>query len=683
MRIGVCLSICLVHAACLAADPAGRQPATQPGAKGTLPIAAWDGVPYQRITKPFKVGVVAFHEKPLDVVFMVVQPPLAPERKNRLEGALGKGEANTVAEHALKLTGSIHMAEIGTPLSRQEAALFRAVLSRVFEDDPNFGASTHPGETDASRRAPHPDAEASGTMMRGTARITLKIKPNKDAEQVGFELIAKQLHIVSSPSLNTRTGVWEFFTVVDPSMLDDGPFEVYALPYVAGNERKPEDDHVAGSGWKGLERAIGEAIGEALVSGLVRLLMSDLKPLTLYANAKGTLSAGDPVWVDAKSGDDGAAGTKDAPLKTLAAGVKKAPDGGTVYLMPGDYSAQALGGGFKRDYWTIITPAPGVKRDDVQIGKGRTGTDKLCFRNVTLYADPPKRGYNTILDGANGRTSVWCDNCKFYNRKGRWGGGGNHFGNRYKAYVTGGITTEMDNGPGAILLRNHKIVKITSDALTNAGTAINCEVRDIDPGKTGAHPDWHQSYTGGKGKYKTCIIYNCSGFDCQAQGFFGHYLKDSAFVNCIFEKVPGHALSQYSGHMDHVLWLHCTVPNQHWLWRGTLRGTNCHVLNGVFAGMHEAQGGDAGGFVIDRNHFIEPKRAMGTNATTGDARFVDPNANDYRLRADSPAARTGAHLQCVPADINGKPYDKDARNRGCYAGTHAAPTTSPRPDGKE
>ena len=254
-----------------------------------------------------------------------------------------------------------------------------------------------------------------------------------------------------------------------------------------------------------------------------------------------------------------------------------------------------------------------------------------------------------------------------YNRKGRWDGGGVVFGNRYVGYVTDGITTEMDNGPGGVLVRNHKIQKITSDALTSARTAINVEVRGIDRGPTSAHPDWHQSYTGGGDKYKTCIIYNCSGFDCLSQGFFGHNLKDSAFVNCIFHRPPGIGYSQYSGHMDHVLWLHCTVPTQTWLWRGTLHGDNCYVVNGIFIKMQESQGGNTDGFTISHNHFINREKPMGSEATTGDPQFVAPGQLDYHVRVSSPAARSGLPLQCVPSDIDGRPRDGRHPTRGCYA----------------
>jgi hypothetical protein len=441
---------------------------------------------------------------------------------------------------------------------------------------------------------------------------------------------------VLQPALNERTNVWEFWLELDPAELPTGLIHVQARAVPLGAEH----------------------------------LAVDLPPLPLHVLSRTKVLENIALWVDCANGDDADGdGTKPRPFKTLAVAVRKSSDGATIHLQPGRcYSAQALGGGRNRARWTIITAAPGAEREQVEIGPGRTGTEKLCFRNVTLFADPPDRRYNTILAGENGATIVWLDNCKLYNRKGRWGGGGNAFGNRYVGYVTGGITTDMDNGPGAVLLRNHEIVRIASDALTNARTAINCRVRDIDPGTTGAHPDFHQSYVGDRTKVKTAILYNCSGVDCIAQGFFGHNLKDSAFVNCLFHKGETVMLSQYSGKLDHVLWLHLTVPNQGWLWRGAgLDARNCHVLNCIFAGMSRHQGADAGGLTMDCNHYMDPKRAMGTGTTTGDPHFVDADRRDFRLRVASPAADGGRPLQCVPADIEGKPYGQGGRPRGCYS----------------
>jgi hypothetical protein len=439
--------------------------------------------------------------------------------------------------------------------------------------------------------------------------------------------------VAASPTLNERTQVWEYWITLDPKSLPEGPLEVRAkvVPLGAG------------------------------------MITRDLEPLVLYANGGGSLKFGEPVWVDGDKGDDAAEATQGRPLKTLKAAVAKAADGGTIYLKASKaYSANGLGGGLKRDYWTVITAAPGVNRDDVELGPGRPGTDKLCFRNVTLYSDPPGRAYNTILVGEQNRTIVWVDNCKLYNKKGRWEGGGEAFGNRYIAYVTGGLTTEMDNGPGALLMRDHRIVKITSDAFTGVRTAINSSVEDIDPGKTGAHPDFHQSYIGDRTQYNHVILYNCWGKKCISQGFFGHNLQDSAFVNCLFQKGDTVMYSQYSGSLDHVLFIHISLPNQTWLWREGLTTSNCFMVDCLIASMGVVKTADVSGLALQSNHFLKAESAKGDNATAGEAEFVDAGNLDYHLKATSPAARGGKALQCVPADMDGRPYDPASPSRGCY-----------------
>jgi len=240
------------------------------------------------------------------------------------------------------------------------------------------------------------------------------------------------------------------------------------------------------------------------------------------------------------------------------------------------------------------------------------------------------------------------------------------FGNRYVGYVTGGMTTEMDNGPAAVLLRNHRIVKITSDAFTGARTAINCHVEDIDPGTTGAHPDFHQSYVADRTQFNTVILYNCSGRKCTSQGFFGHNLRDSAFVNCLFEKHNTVMYSQYGGPLDHVLFIHLTVPNQTWLWRGGFQGKDVYFINCLLTTMQAVEGSTMDGVTLHATHFIDPKVKHGTAVTGGDPLFVDPSKGDYRLREGSPCLGTGVKIQCVPADIDGVPYG-ESPNRGCHA----------------
>ena len=448
--------------------------------------------------------------------------------------------------------------------------------------------------------------------------------------------------VVENPTLNVQSNVWEFWFPLDPNTLPDGPVEVRAkvIPLGAG------------------------------------MIVRELAPLTLYANGHGSLKFGEPVWVDGTQGDDAADGTQDRPVKTLAAAVKKAPDGGTIYLKAGKgYSAHALGGGLKRTYWTVIAAAPGVKRDDVEIGPGRPGTDKLCFRGVTLYSDPPSRAYNTILAGEQGKTVVWVDDCKLYNKQGRWGGGGVAFGNRYVPYVTGGLTTEMDNGPGGVLMRGHQIVKITSDAFTGVQTAINCSVEDIDPGQTGAHPDFHQSYVGDPNAFNTVILYNVWGKRCISQGFFGHNLRDSAFVNCLFHKGDTVMVSQYSGPLDHVLFLHLSLPNQSWLWRDGFQPTNCYMIDCLLTSLSVSPKAQSAGVTYEALHVTGAKSPIGQGGSVGAVKFVDAGKLDFRPAPDSAAAAGGTPLQCVPADLSGRPYDVKSPSRGCFQA--AAPKRYP------
>lgn len=455
--------------------------------------------------------------------------------------------------------------------------------------------------------------------------------------KVEFRVGGTLVHTALNPTLNPRTGVWEFWLPLDPSGYPDGPLTVDA-------------------------RAIPLAAGHASY---------DLPSLVLYANSGSSLTVSTVKWADASSGDDSNPGTEAQPYKTLAKAVQNTPAGGAIYLKPGTYSSNALGGGSARPYWTTVSAAPGVARDLVEVGQGRPGTQRLKWTDLTLFADYTG-GYYTILAGENGSHSVWLDNVKTWNKQGRWAAGAITFGNRYVSYVTGGLTTEMANGPGASLIRNHTMTRITSDAWTGGEKlVVNCSVADIDPGATGAHPDFHQSYSVAPDWTENVILYNVRGTECISQGLFGSRLRHAAFVNVMIEKVNTVMVSQYGGPMENVLFLHMNIIDQSWLWRGTgpnaYTATEVKVANNIFQAMSLAEDATAAGLALDHNHFVDAGRTMGTDVTTGSAHYVDPATNDYRIADTSPAHGTGRTLQCVPADINGDPFDPANRNRGCHA----------------
>lgn len=437
---------------------------------------------------------------------------------------------------------------------------------------------------------------------------------------------------VSAPTRNPDTGVWEYTCPVDPAALPDGAFTVRARVEVDGRP----------------EAAI------------------DLAPLPLLANAHGALPVVHEVVVDGASGDDANPGDAERPLRTLRAGVAAAGVGGTVRLRPGSYAAQGLGSG-TRGRWTTICPAEGVPADAVVITPGRPGVDKLRFAGLTLAADPAQQAYNTILAGEGGKHEVWIDGCAMVCRKGReWHT--DMLGNRYPAYITGGTVVDLSNGPAALLMRGLVMKRICSDAFTNARVAINCTVEVIDRGSTAAHPDFVQSHVADREETNSFLLYNCRGLRCGSQGFFGLNVADSAFVNCLFVKDPADSAlrSQYTGRMENVLFLHLTLPNQHWHWRGTGALTrDVAFVNGVVPSMEGQDPEWMAGIAVRDSHVVRGAALAGERLGSGEAGFADPAAGDYRPRPGSPLAGSGARLACVPADIDGEPWPEGGVNRGC------------------
>lgn len=506
----------------------------------------------------------------------------------------------------------------------QTGLVNRAILSVVL-------ALTMPLVSQAARPVARwdvvPDQIFQGVFKAGVCAF------HSSGVKVEFRIGDKLIYTALEPTLNDQSGVWEFWCPVDAQSFPDGAVTLTA-------------------------RAIPLGAGHSSY---------DLPALTLYANAGGTLSVKQVTWVDAQNGNDANAGTEQAPCQTLAKAVRMTPAGGTIYLKPGIYSAAALKGGSNRPYWTTIACAPGVGRDQVEIGAGRPGTQRLRFKDVTLFCDIQK-GYGAILAGENGKHWVWLENCKCYNKKGRWAGSTVTFGNGYGAFITGGVTTEMRNGPGGSLIRDHVLHKICSDAWTGCGLVVNSSCIDLDRGRTEAHPDFHQSHAVPPNWVENVILYNVRGYDCVSQGLFGLRLRNSAFVNVVIEKVNTVMRSQYSGPMENVLFLHLNIVDQVWNWRGDFTPTDVQVINGIFSsmGLHQLTG-STNGLTLHHNHFVNAKQPMGSDVTMGPPLYLDPSNNDYSIQSNSPAWGTGYYLQCVPADIDGTPYPGNGRNRGCYA----------------
>jgi hypothetical protein len=457
---------------------------------------------------------------------------------------------------------------------------------------------------------------------------------HREGVKVEFRVNDKVVATAENPTLNETSGVWEFWFTLDPSQYPDGPIKVdaKAIPL--------SDQHPS----------------------------YDLPPLNLFANSKKTLSNAQVIWVDAKAGADAGDGSEAKPVQTLAKAMSLATPGATVNLKPGSYESDKLNGGGKRPYWTVVQAAPGTPRDAVEVAAGKPSTTRIHWKDLTIFADKAEGNWFPILVGERGHV-MWLDNCHVLNKKGRWAGGVN-MSTAYTTFITGGVTSDISNGPGGSLIRGHTIERIASDAWTGSDKlVVNSVCIDIDRGTTEAHPDFHQSYAKAPNFVEDVILYNVRGYACKSQGLFGARLRNAAFVNVLFEQGDSAFLTQVSPPMQNVMYFHVNIIKQSWLWRGKPENpgdlSDVQAVNCIARNMSLFGGATIDGYRIDHNHFIET--GLGADATTGDPGFVDPSKRDYHLKPDSPAAGTGVTMQCVPADIDGKAHPREKRNKGCYA----------------
>ena len=348
-----------------------------------------------------------------------------------------------------------------------------------------------------------------------------------------FTVNGKKVWKAKRATMNERTGVVEYVYPFDASKHPDGPVTIGATV-------------TAGDGGK-----------------------YDLPDLPLYANSNKTLGSKKIVWVDAANGNEFADGSKETPVKTIAVGVRKAGDGGVVYLLPGTYDMKLIGGGKNRLYWTTVRPAPGVKREQVRVEGGRSGTEKLRFQNLDLFSNVEPGENRGLAIGEGGGTMAWFDNCVMHNLKGRTSGISKPFANKLRAFVTGGVTTEMTFGPGAEIVRAHRIDKISGEAFTGGNLlAVNVKVNDIDPaGSEIVEADLYQGFAQRPHWTGDVILYGIEATECRCRGIVGRQLRDAAFVDIKFQNL-GNALcvTRFSQGLENVLFARLDMVDQAWEW---------------------------------------------------------------------------------------------------------------------
>ena len=355
---------------------------------------------------------------------------------------------------------------------------------------------------------------------------------------VDFTVNGRKAAKVDKPTLNDRTKVVEYWFMIDPASFD--PSKLNENKLVVGAQAVAED---------GSKYALPE--------------------LLLYCDKDGTLGSRKTIWLDQIDGIDYNEGSRESPVKTLKQAIKKVGDGGTVYLMrPGVCSAERIGGGNNRRFWTTIMPAPGLTRKEIRIKGGRTGCDKLKFKDVNIFCDI-EGGQGYALAGIDASSSCWLDDCIVRNKGGRSAARTFVFGNKLVGYVTGGATTEMANGPCCKIVRNHLIKSISADAFTAEDClAVNCKVIDVASSGIVDEPAFHRSQGLGGAWIHDVILANITATGCGCNGFIGLRLRDSVFSNITLETTgPEHRfVSRYTWEMENVWFDRVKVTGQEWVW---------------------------------------------------------------------------------------------------------------------
>jgi hypothetical protein len=468
-----------------------------------------------------------------------------------------------------------------------------------------------------------------------------------------FRVNGGSVILVDEPTYNDRTRVYEYWFTIDPADYPDGAITVSAtaLPEGSGHQSRV------------------------------------LETLQLYANAGGSLDAGEPVWVATSGSDINGDGSENNPYASIRTAVLNVEDGGIIYLKAAlNYKLSNIGGA-AFTYWTTVSAAPGLSSDEVQIAgelsddstTSRYNQSGIKWQNVGLYRDGDDGGDVGIFYPESDQR-WWLDRVQVFDKGGRLVGGRIYNSNSQSPYITNSYIHDLSNVFGNFH-RNNRIERIGADIFRSADnlTAINIEINTMDHGNTSAHPDFFQLYSPDE-TAENILLYNVQCTDMDAQGIFGGAgtAKDLAFVNVLLEKDPSTSLlmSQNAGDWHHVLLWHVTLVDQAYLFRESAEGIlDYNIRNSIFDSLVIENTGatqfpDANS-TIESNHIkqrsYQQSAPMGTLSTEGDPMYVDESADDYRLQLSSPAAGTGSTIPGVPADIFGVPYHSSHRNRGALS----------------
>lgn len=427
------------------------------------------------------------------------------------------------------------------------------------------------------------------------------------------------------------------------------------------------------------------------------------------------------ITVDAQAGDDANSGAANAPLKTLEAAFAKAQVGDVIYLKPGDYADFTFRGGldqhlFAGEGMVTIQPAPGVDNPQESISIGRmtfgvragsfSGEDGRGVFDINLRVEGVKLRDGVYTFGGRNMELV---NCRI-ERAPPWVGSVEAIEKFAVVFGAGdGLVVEgceITNTAGGIVLstvngiaRNNKIHDITHDGIRCVSTKntlvegndiwnLDDGVEDGDPRGEGwnRHCDAIHIFIPGPGvpgaENDGVIIRGNRMWNCESQAMqFNNYLrndelwnKNITIENNIFGPTRANVVN-IADPVDGIIVRNNTyvffpegrtfqglgreIHCDNHTFRITPRCKNAQVYNNIFSNSAPA----LPGWFVGYNLLVNPSPnnfPTRTDIVVSELQFVDREAFDGKLPADSPAINAGTRLApagSVATDFYGTPRD--------------------------
>jgi len=406
-------------------------------------------------------------------------------------------------------------------------------------------------------------------------------------------------------------------------------------------------------------------INHALVSALVLLgaALTARSEIVLFVSPKGV---------------DGAAGSRNAPMKTIAAALAKAGPGTTVTLLEGTYGEAVAFPGSGEEGRPVTLK--GVGRVIIDIGADKENRCGVAGRGV---------GY-VVVEGIEVTG----------------GGQGIKFKDCHHIVVRRCRVERCDTGlslegakAGQMLFED---VELAENVAGGVDVSDGVAMEDVIFRRCTARENGCKGGTDGFGishgcttrnvRFEKCTACNngSDGFDISGKKGFGVTLVDcvshnngtkmwganfkcwnpgSKFINCVAYITGKDQDGNFEALADNITYIHCT-SGENGDCGMKIGGKNIRIINCLFTGA-----GKKAVWLKNADASLTAENCLATGCDPGDLGkeavmageplFLDPGKGDYRIQAGS-AAGKGKPQPAVPVDAAGHPRPKDAPAVGAY-----------------